>query len=197
MSHPHHPRRAWRFPRHRSLGLITALVLLAPALQPPQPLRALELRGMTFFQTPPWKLTFRNYYSTVMDNGAEYYFTIEMPQQAGADLGQVEIQQTTGVDWTFPFNVERTRAFLGEPRREGANLPIETRFDEQRRQFSIRFLQPPGAGQMVTVALKPFNNPAQAGISLFAVRAYPAGPNPVGAPVGFARLSIYSSNALF
>jgi len=71
MSQPHHPRRAWRSHRHLSLGLITALVLLAPALQPLQPLRALELRGMTVFQTPPWKLTFRNYYTTVMDNGAE------------------------------------------------------------------------------------------------------------------------------
>ena len=192
MNHPPsvlHPRRSGP---GRRLGLITALVLLAPMLQAPPPSQALELRGMTVFQTPPWKLTFRNYYTTVMDNGAEYYFTIEMPEQAGADLGQVEIQQTSGVDWTFPFNVERTRAFLGEPRREGANLPIETRFDQQRRLFRIRFLQPPGPGQTLTVALKPYNNPAQSGISLFAVRAYPAGPDPVGQQVGFARLSIYS-----
>ncbi|MCT0200580.1 DUF2808 domain-containing protein [Synechococcus sp. CS-1325] len=184
--------------------LISALLVAGPCLLagagalllPPQPLLALELRGSTFFQTPPWKLTFRNYYTTVMDNGAEYYFTIAMPEQAGAGLGRLEIQQTTGVDWTFPFDVAQTRAFLGEPRREGASLPIETSFDQQRRLFSIRFLTPPGPGQTMTVALKPFNNPAQAGITLFAVRAYPHGPNPVGAPVGFARLSIYS-NTLF
>ncbi|MCP9773083.1 DUF2808 domain-containing protein [Synechococcus sp. Tobar12-5m-g] len=196
MSQSANPHRTRRFTGLRSLGLITALALLVPALQSLQPLRALELRGMTVFQTPPWKLTFRNYYTTVMDNGAEYYFTIEMPEQAGADLGRVEIQQTSGVDWTFPFDEGRTRAFLGEPRREGASLPIETSFDQQRRLFSIRFEAPPGPGQTVTVVLKPYNNPAQSGITLFAVRAYPAGPNPVGGQVGFARLSIYS-NTLF
>jgi len=188
--------------RSSSLGLLTALLLAGPLLLggtlllAPTPLRALELRGMTVFQTPPWKLTFRNFYTTVMDNGAVYYFTIELPENAGAELGAVEIQQTTGVDWTFPFDLEQTRAFLGAPRREGANLPIETRFDQQRRLFNIRFQTPPGPGQTVTVALKPFNNPGQAGISLFAVRAFPDGPNPVMAPVGFARLSIYN-NTLF
>lgn len=192
---PRVSRPARRRGRGRGVALacLAALSLLVTPLLPPS-LRAIELRGMTYFQTPPWRLTFRNYYSTVMANGAEYYFTIEMPEQAGVGLGRVEIQQSTGSDWTFPFDVGQTRAFLGVPRRERAVVPVEARFDETRREFSIAFPEPPSPGQTVTVVLRPFNNPAQSGIYLFAVRAFPAGPNAVGQPVGFARIPIYNSD---
>ena len=182
-------------PRLRARAIAKARVLAIAglaALSLMLPLRAVELRGMTYFQTPPWSLTFRNYYTTVMANGAEYYFTIVMPEQAGAGLGRVEIQQTTGSDWSFPFAVNQSRAFLGEPRRKQAAIAVEASFDEKRREFSILFPNPPSPGQTVTVVLRPFNNPSFAGIYQFAVRAFPAGPNPVGQQVGFARMAIYN-----
>lgn len=173
-----------------------ALAALATGLPPlslpfPEPAAATELRGQTYFRTPPWKVVFRTYYSTVFERGAEYYFTIALSSEAGAGLGALEIQQTSGVDWQFGFDVSRTRAFLGEPRREGAAVPVQASFDAESRRFRILFPQPPTPGQTVTVALRPIQNPAAADIYLFAVTAFPAGPEPVGHPVGFARMAIY------
>lgn len=171
-------------------GLIGALVA-APLAVAPAPARALELGGQTWFVSPPWKVEFRNYTSTVGAVGAEYYFTVALPAAAGVGLAGLELQQTRGVDRTFSFDVGRTRAFLGEPRREGPAIPVEGQFDDATRVFRVRFPQPPQPGQTITVALRPWRNPFQSDTYLFAVTAIPAGPNPVPAPLGFARMPIY------
>ena len=162
-----------------------AVVVGAPAV------RAVELQGQTWFAKPPWTVEFRNYYSYAMQSGGEYYFTVTLPEQAGVGLGGLLIQQTRGVDTTFGFDVNATRAFLGVPRREGRPLPVESRFDQNSRQFDIRFPEPPQPGQTVTLALRPWNNPNQADTYMFSVQAVPAGPNPVPASLGFATLAIY------
>lgn len=172
-------------------AVVIALVLAPLPPQLPPPAAALELRGMTYFEKPPWKLVFRNYYSTVFERGGEYYFTIVMPDGAGAGLGALEIQQTAGADWGFSFAVERTRAFLGEPRREGPAVPVQAQFDPDLRRFRLDFPAPPAPGQTVTVALRPYQNPGAADIYLFTVVAVPAGQNPVSQPVGVARMPIY------
>ena len=106
-------------------------------------------------------------------------------------LAGLELQQTRGVDRTFSFDERRTRAFLGEPRREGPAIPVEGQFDDATRVFRVRFPQPPQPGQTITLALRPWRNPFQSDTYLFAVTAIPAGPNPVPAPLGFARMPIY------
>jgi hypothetical protein len=168
-----------------AVGLIALAGCFGPAAS------AVELRGQTWFAKPPWKVDFRNYYWYVMQSGGEYYFTLTLPEQAGADLGGLEIQQTRGVDTQFPFMAERTRAFLGLPRREGAAIPVQAVFDADRRRVSVRFPQPPQPGQTLTVALRPWYNPSQADTYMFAVQALPAGPNPVPASLGFATMPIY------
>jgi hypothetical protein len=155
------------------------------------PARAVELQGQTWFARPPWKVEFRNYYWYVMQAGGEYYFTVTLPEQAGVGLGGLVIQQIRGVDTTFPFDLPRTRAFLGRPRGEGPSLPVQASFQQERRRFDIRFPQPPQPGQTVTLALRPWFNPSQADTYLFAVQALPAGPNPVPASLGVATLAIY------
>ena len=164
--------------------------LLADALIA-RPAAAMEVQGQTWFTRPPWKVVFRNYYSYVMQAGGEYYFTVALPPQAGAGLGGLDIQQTRGVDTQFPFMAERTRAFLGEPRREGAAIPVQAHFDPSRRLVSVRFPQPPQPGQTLTVALRPWYNPSQADTYMFGVQALPAGPNPVPASLGYATMPIY------
>lgn len=167
-----------------SLPAALALQLVSP------PGRAMELNGQTWFTSPPWKVDFRNYYWYVGQTGAEYYFTITLPERSGAGLGGLQIQQTRGVDRSFQFAPERTRAFLGRPRREGAAIPVEATFDDAQRLITVRFLQPPQPGQTFTVALKPWNNPFQADTYMFAVQALPAGPNPVPASLGYATMQI-------
>ena len=161
-----------------------------------QPAAALELNGQTFFRSPPWTVQFTNYYWYVMQAGGEYYFTVTLPDQADAGLGQLVIQQTRGVDRNFPYFTNRTRAFLGRPRQEGAAIPVQAVFDQQARRMTVQFLQPPQPGQTVTVALLPVHNPTWSDTCMFSVQALPAGPNPVPASLGFVTLSIYSNDRI-
>jgi len=153
--------------------------------------QAVELQGQTWFAKPPWKVELRNYYWYVMQSGGEYYFTVNLPEQAGVGLGGLVIRQIRGVDTSFGFDAARTRAFVGLPRREGAAVPVEATFDADARRFQIRFPEPPQPGQTVTVALRPWHNPSQADSYMFGVQALPAGVNPVPASLGFATLPIY------
>lgn len=189
--------------RHGSLaramvtGLLSGLVTSLVSLQVPgsplavSPARSLELRGSTFFTRPPWKVDLVSYYTTIWQPWAQYYFTVEVPADAGAALGGLTIQQTRGVDRNFNFSVDRSRAFLGRPRREGSPVPVEVAFDQVARQFTIRFPEPIPPGGTVTVVLKPWNNPAYSDTYMFQVTAYPAGENPSPAPLGFGTLRIY------
>ena len=116
---------SWGSQRRGAALALGALLLAAPALSPAViPARAVELQGQTWFAKPPWKVVFRNYYWYVMQAGGEYYFTLTLPEQAGVGLGGLLIQQTRGVDRQFPLMPERSRAFLGQPRREGVGLEM-------------------------------------------------------------------------
>ncbi|MCP9885901.1 DUF2808 domain-containing protein [Synechococcus sp. ATX 2A4] len=172
-----------------ALALVLAPSLPVADLEPPA--AALEIRGSTYFRKGPFQLNMITYSSNVSQPWPEYYVTIPMPEQAGANLGALEIQQIGGADWQFGFDASRTRAFIGKPRREGRQVPVEASFDQQRRQFLIRFPQPPVPGETVTVALRPIRNPIQADTYLFTVRAFPDGPQPVATPVGVGRVRIY------
>ena len=153
--------------------------------------QALELRGSTYFAKAPWKVDLVSYYTTIWQTRAEYYFTISLDPEAGAALGGLTIQQTRGVDNRFSFFVERTSAFLGRPRQHGAKVPVEARFDSAARLFTLTFPEPVPPGATVTVVLKPWNNPAYSDTYMFQVTAYPAGPNPSPASLGFGTLRIY------
>ena len=172
-------RNPWALPALVALQVVAA------------PVQAMELEGQTWFTRPPWKVTFTNYYAYVGQTAAVYYFTVTLPEQAGAGLGGLVIQQTRGVDRSFQFAPGRTQAFLGLPRREGASIPVQAQFDQNERRITEQFLQPPQPGQTVTVALKPWNNPFQSDTYMFSVQAVPAGPNPVPASLGFATMPIF------
>ena len=177
-----------------SLTLVGALLsgtLAGAALTTPIPGRALELRGSTYFVKAPWKAELITYYDLAGDPSAEYFLTISLDAQAGAPLARLSIQQSRGADWQFPFAAERTRAFLGRPRREGAAVPVQATFSQAERLITVDFHEPVMPGNTVTVMLKPWYNPVQADTYLFQVSAWPAGPQPVASPVGTATLRIY------
>ena len=178
-------RKGWR----RAAGwapLALALVLANPT-------RALELRGATYFSKPPWSVNLISYQTYTYETRPEYYFTVSLDPQAGAALGGLTITQTRGVDRWFEFSVDLTKAFLGgNPRREGPKIPVQAAFDQATRTFTITFPEPVQPGQTVTVVLRPWTNPAQADTYMFAVNAYPAGPNPSPASLGYGTLRIYN-----
>jgi hypothetical protein len=166
---------------------------LALALVLASPTRALELRGATYFSKPPWSVDLISYQTYTYETRPEYYFTVSLDSQAGAALGGLTITQTRGVDRWFEFSADRTKAFLGgNPRREGPKIPVQAAFDQATRTFTITFPEPVQPGQTVTVVLRPWTNPAQADTYMFAVNAYPAGPNPSPASLGYGTLRIYN-----
>jgi hypothetical protein len=187
--------RAGRDPLGGVSRLVVPLAVLGLALAAAPPaVQALEQGGRTQFVRAPWKVTLTSYTTNVAQSPAEYFFTLSLDGSAGAPLGGMTIQQIRGADWQFPFAVERTRAFLGVPRREGRRIPVQAEFDPAARRFSLSFPEPVPPGATVTVSLRPWFNPIQADTYLFQVTAIPAGPGPVPSPVGVGTLRIYQPN---
>lgn len=160
---------------------------------PGSPARALELAGSTVFVKAPWQVDLVSYSTTVGQPLPEYYFTLNLDPAAGASLAGFTFQQIRGVDRQFPFLLERTRAFLGRPRREGRPVAVKARFNNDTRTMSLEFPEPVPPGSTVTVSVVPWTNPMQSDTYLFQVVAYPAGPDPQGSPVGVATLRIYEN----
>ncbi len=187
------PRRRLSAKNAAILPVATLSLLLACV---PPGARALELGGRTQFVRAPWKVVLTSYTTNVGQSPAEYFFTLSLDEQAGASLGGLTIQQTRGADWQFPFAVERTRAFLGVPRREGRQIPVRASFEPASRLFTLSFPEPVPPGTTVTLSLRPWFNPIQADTYLFQVTAIPSGPNPLPSPVGVGTLRIYQPNDL-
>jgi hypothetical protein len=169
-----------------ALPLLLALNLAGGA-------RAMEIGGSTVFVKAPWKVDLVSYYTTVGQLQPEYYVTLELDPDAGASLGGFSFRQIRGADWQFPFSPQRTRAFLGRPRREGPPVPVQGLWNPDSRTMTVIFPQPVPPGSTITTVLIPWYNPMQSDTYLFQVEAFPAGPNPVGSPVGVGTLRIYQN----
>lgn len=157
----------------------------------PGAVAALELDGATVFVRAPWKAELISYDTTAGSAPVEYYLTLQLDPEAGASLGQLSLEQIRGADRQFSFSPERSRAFLGRPRREGRPVPVQVGFEPENRRLSVMFPQPVPAGETVTVVLRPWTNPMVADTYQFSVVAWPAGPQPRPSPVGLATLRIY------
>ncbi|MEB3171250.1 MAG: DUF2808 domain-containing protein [Synechococcaceae cyanobacterium] len=154
--------------------------------------QALELGGATVFTRPPWKAELRSYNTNAGEGNVEIFLTVELSAEAGAALGQLDLQQIRGADTSFLSRLDRARAFQGRPRREGEAIPVQLDFAAQTGQVRLTFPQPVAPGTTLTVALRAWRNPWVADTYLLQVVAWPAGPNPQAAPVGVGTLRIYS-----
>jgi len=170
---------------------LLGLGVAGPVLLGPVRAQAIELRGSTVFLRAPWKVDLISYTTTVGQTWAEYFFTLELPADAGASLGELLIRQTRGVDTDFPFSADQTRAFVGRPRRQGAAIPVTAQFSQQERLMRVQFPQPVPPGTTLTVRLRPWTNPGAADTYMFQVTAFPSGPDPSPAPLGYGTLRIY------
>ena len=188
---------AWGYPESPRFTTSEPPVSLLPKPSlltlPGAPARALELAGSSVFVKAPWQVDLVSYNTTVGQPLPEYYFTLNLDPEAGASLAGFTFQQIRGVDRQFPFLVERTRAFLGRPRREGRQVPVKARFNNDTRTMTLEFPEPVPPGSTLTVSVVPWTNPIQSDTYLFQVVAYPAGPDPLGSPVGVGTLRIYEN----
>lgn len=153
-----------------------------------------DWQGQGFFRRSPRLIrsaaTFRNRNNTA----AKYQFTIEVPEDAGAALGAVKIQQKENVD-TVVFNQNKNTAFVGDSLAGGPALSLAAIGGaSQPGEATIVFNPPVEPGNTITVSVKPKRNPFTGGIYLFGITAYPAGESSQGMYLGSGRIHINSGD---
>jgi hypothetical protein len=154
--------------------------------------RAIQLAdGTIHFVRPPsleYAATTRR---LVFVRGATYYFTLNLPENAGEPLGRVVINQRDGASNArqIEFEAEDSFAFVGTRRDRGAEVNISTaNYDSDNQSVSLTFDPPVPPGTMVTIGLRPERNPQMDGAYLFGVTAFPAGESAQGQFLGYRRI---------
>lgn len=159
------------------------------------PSEAVVLRGRTYFDRPPRLVKMVTFFQMVSHYSPDYFVVLDLLPDSGEPLGSITLQQNQGVDRFFQFRLDSTRAYVGEPRNFGAEIPVaQTTFDDDKRLLTVQFAQPVAAGQRITVVVNPQLNPDVAGTYLWGITAYPAGEQPSGQFLGFGRINIYDRN---
>ncbi len=128
--------------------------------------------------------------------GATYYFTLEVPEDAGEPLGQVTINQRQGFE-DIDFDLDDSRAFEGTRWNKGERLTLkEVTEDKETKTISATFDPPVMPGKTVTIGLRSVRNPGTGGVYLFGVTAFPVGEKPYGLYLGVGRLHFYDDGSL-
>ena len=167
-----------------TLGLSLAILLTASstlAVQFPD--------GTVSFEQAPRLVEAKTTFKGVGAWGAKYYFTIELPSDAGEPLQRVTLNLRQGAD-DIRFRIDDTFAFIGPPDGD-RELLTQTATIDENDTISVVFEPPISPGTTVTVGLRPRRNPDLDGVYLFGVTAFPAGEKPYGLYLGPGRLQFY------
>ncbi|MGF1499490.1 MAG: DUF2808 domain-containing protein [Elainellaceae cyanobacterium] len=186
----------------RQAGFITAatgsLAIGSHAL-----VQAVQLaNGQVYFDRPPRLVDSAVLRDNTTAPNAGYFFSLEVPLDAGEPLQSVAIAQRNGETFTreIEYELDETKAFRGLRRRQGEELPVATTttWDDETNTALVTFNPPIPPGTDLTIRLEAERNPRRAGIYLFGITAYPAGADPYGQFLGYGRLHFYdSSDSIF
>jgi hypothetical protein len=183
----------------RVSNLFGAMALVASLLGvTASSIQAIQLAdGTVSFEKPPRLVKATTTYNQADISGATYYFTIELPENAGEPLQKVTINQRQGFD-DIRFDLDDSRAFEGTPRNKGERLTLAAvTKDDETQTISVTFDPPVTPGKTITVGLRPRRNPWTGGVYLFGVTAFPAGEKPYGLYLGVGRLHFYDNDRDF
>lgn len=169
------------------VGAILATVAANPA-------RGIQLAdGTIYFAVPPRLVEATTTFKETYSWNAIYYFTLSVPADAGEGLERVTIAQGEGAE-RIRYDLEATRAFGGTRDDLGQEFRLRSATeDREARSISVVFDEPVEPGKMVTIALRPYQNPRYEGVYLFGVTAFPKGEKAFGQFLGFGRFHFYSS----
>lgn len=147
--------------------------------------------GKVYFVQPPSLVSATTTQNSVYSWGATYYFTIQVPENAGEPLQKVIINQYQGAD-RVRFSPNRTEVFEAKARRQTQDFALkDVTLDRETRSATVVFDPPVPPGKTVTIGLRPVRNPDISGVYLFGVTAYPPGENVHGQFLGYGRLHFY------
>ncbi len=121
---------------------------------------------------------------------ANYYFTIEVPSDAGKPLKAVTIIQQTNLE-QIVFFPSQTRAFFGDSFDSDDSIPLASvnRETSEKNGLKVVFEQPVEPGLTVTISLR-VRNPRYGGIYQFGVTAFPVGAQSQGLYLGIGRIHL-------
>jgi hypothetical protein len=147
--------------------------------------------GTVYFAQPPRLVaastTFKSPYSP-----STYFFTLQLPSNAGEPLQKVMLRQEEGSE-TIAFDLRESYAYEGTRDHEGKRLPVASiTQDPQTKAISVIFSPPVSPGTEITLSLSPVRNPSISGTYQFGVTAFPAGEKAYGQFLGYGRLQFYS-----
>ena len=147
--------------------------------------------GTVYFDKVPRLQGAATTVSNTQSSGATYYFELDIPEEAGEPLKQIQIQQKEGVD-RVKFNLERTRAYLNK--RRGVEIEVETVEIDDANRITVSFVDAIAPGKKVVLGMRPRWNPDTAGVYLFGVTALPEGEMVHPQFLGYGRLHFYERN---
>lgn len=162
---------------------------------------AVELAdGTVYFVQPPSLEAASTTVNAVASSSAVYYFTLNLPENAGEPLQSVTIVQQNGTSplGEIDFDPDDVRAFEGTRRRRGDELSLApTIWDEEEHTLTLTFDPPVEPGTDVTLRIEPRRNPRRPGVYLLGVTAFPAGDIAHGQFLGYGRLHFYDRGDVF
>lgn len=144
-----------------------------------------------YFTNAPDLIDYATTQNSARVRGATYYFTVSLPENAGAPLQQLTLEQRQGVDFLGEYHLEETIAFEGTRSQRGEKVPLSLiSTDRDNRTITIVFDPPISPGKTVTVGLRPVFTPSE-GIYLLRVQGYPPGGKSPNLSLGVARFHFY------
>jgi Protein of unknown function (DUF2808) len=157
--------------------------------------QAVELSdGTVYFVHPPALVSAETTRNETLARGATYYFTINVPADAGEPLQRLIVTQQDGSNFArrVEYELEDSRAFVGTRGDRGTELSFaDTTYDEETQTVSLIFNQPVPPDTIVTIGLRPERNPRTEGVYLFGVTAFPPGETTHGQFLGYGRFHFY------
>ncbi|PAX60098.1 hypothetical protein CK510_03685 [Brunnivagina elsteri CCALA 953] len=145
----------------------------------------------TYFTQVPRLVAARTSYKEIRIPSVKYYFTIDLPENAGEPLQKITINQREGLEY-IRFRLKKSFAFEGNSSHEGQKLGLQDiSSDEKNQTVSMIFNPPVPPGKTITIALEAVQNPMVEGVYLFGVTASPIGEKSHSQFLGFGRFHFY------
>ncbi|WNZ43799.1 DUF2808 domain-containing protein [Leptolyngbya boryana CZ1] len=152
---------------------------------------AIEVSGKTYFERPPRLMGAATSQNGTYIWGATYYFTVNVPEEAGVPLQRLEIELQASPGRPF-FTANNLQAFEGRRKKPGDKISLkDVKIDPQTQMVSVTFDPPIKPDKTITLRIYPVQNPNTGGTYLYGITAFPEGSQPVGQFLGFGRIRIY------
>jgi hypothetical protein len=160
-------------------------------INPQLPIQQASSARKLYFTNAPDLIDYATTQDSARVRGATYYFTVSLPEDAGAPLQQLTLEQREGVDFMEDYHLDETIAFEGTRSKRGEKVSVGlVSSDRKNRTITIVFDTPISPGKTVTVGLRPVFTPS-AGIYLLRVQGYPPGGKSPNLSLGVARFHFY------